>query len=126
MLVAQLYQALRQLSRHEVSRRLDHFALPDPQVELDRVQAAYGPVGRLVIANHSSLLGTLRGKIDQIKERIVSQWDEVLAIAETVPTPAEMVSWLETAGAPARQPIFISMKKKSIWQSGMPCTSGTG
>ena len=102
VLVAQLYQALRQLSKREVSRRLEHFTLPDPQAELDRVQAAYGPVGGLVIANRSSLLGTLRGKIEQIKERLVSQWDEILAIAETVPTPAEMVSWLEAAGAPTR------------------------
>ena len=102
VLVAQLYQALRQLSKPQVTHRLEHFTLPDPQVEMDRVQAAYGPVGRLVTANRSSLLGTLRGKIDQIKERLVSRWDEVLAIAETVPTPTEMVSWLETAGAPSQ------------------------
>jgi len=115
VLVSQLYQALRQLSRREVTRQLDHFVLPDPQLELDRVQAAYGPVGSLVISTHSSLLGTLRSKIDLIKERIVSQWDEVLAIAETVPTPAEMVSWLETAGAPTRAAdIFINEEEVQL------------
>ena len=113
ILVAQLYQSLRQLSRHEVSRRLAHFVLPDPQIEMERVQAAYGPVGRLVISNHSSLLGTMRSKIDLLKERIVSRWDEVLAIAETVPPPAEMVSWMEAAGAPIN-PANIHINEEEV------------
>jgi glycerol-1-phosphate dehydrogenase [NAD(P)+] len=113
VVVAGLYQALRQLSRSEVLRRLDHFILPDPQAELSRVQAAYGPVGSLVISNQSSLLGTLRGKIDGIKERLAARWDEVLAIAETVPAPAELVSWLEAAGAPA-SPAAIQVNEEEI------------
>ena len=114
VLVAGLYQALRQLSRSEVSRRLDHFVLPDPQAELSRVQAGYGPVGSLVISSHSSLLGTLRGKFEGIKERLVGRWDEVLAIARTVPAPAEMVSWLEAAGAPA-SPAAIHIDEGEIY-----------
>ena len=113
VLVAQLYQNLHQLSRREVSRRLEHFVLPNSQVESNRVQAAYGPVGSLVTANHSSLLGTLRGKMDQIKERVVSQWDEVLAIAETVPAPTEMISWLEAAGTPTR-PADIHINEEEV------------
>lgn len=116
VLVAQLYQALRRLSRREATRRLNHFTLPETQAELGRVQAAYGPVGSLVISARSSLLGTLCGKIDLIKERIVSRWDEVLAIAETVPAPAEMVSWLETAGAPAR-PADIHINEGEVHQA---------
>lgn len=102
VIIAGLYAALRQLSRDETARRLERFQMPEPEVEMARVQAAYGAIGGLVVAGQASLLGTLRGKLDLIKERLLARWDEVLTIAASVPPPSELAALLKRAGSLSR------------------------
>lgn len=113
VIASRLYENLRQLSRQEVARRLDHFCLPDSEKEFARIQEAYAGAGSQVITNRYSLLGAMHQRIDQVKDRLVSRWDEVLAIAAMVPPPYEIISLLERAGAPS-QPGDIHVSEEEV------------
>jgi glycerol-1-phosphate dehydrogenase [NAD(P)+] len=98
-----LYAKLRQLSRDELRRRLERFSLPDPQQEMERIRAAFGPAASAqVLANRTSLLGKLRQQSEQIKARLLAHWESVQTIAAAVPPPDTLAGWLESAGALSR------------------------
>jgi glycerol-1-phosphate dehydrogenase [NAD(P)+] len=99
VIIAGLYESLRSLSRGEAARRLERFSLPDPAQECQRIRAAYGPAAEDLIAAQPSFLGSLRGKIDQVGDRLIACWDEVQAIARGVPGADELQSTLTTAGS---------------------------
>ncbi|MBE0698605.1 MAG: iron-containing alcohol dehydrogenase [Anaerolineaceae bacterium] len=99
VIIARLYEALRCLSRGEAARRLERFVLPDPDLECQRIRAAYGAAADDLIAASPSFLGPLRRKTGQVIERLLSRWEEVQAVAETVPPAAEIISTLAKAGS---------------------------
>ncbi len=113
VLISHLYEALRHLSRQEVARRLDHFSMPDPERESAQIQEAYPGVGSQVITSRNSLLGAMRQKIDQVKDRLGSRWEEIVAIASTVPPASEIVALLERVGAPS-QPADIHVSDEEV------------
>ncbi len=99
VLISQLYANLRRLSRREARQRLEKFSLPDPLEEIAEIKAAYGSVAEALIASRPSFLGQMRGKAAQVSERLISRWEEVQTIAETVPAPEAVSALLERAGA---------------------------
>jgi glycerol-1-phosphate dehydrogenase [NAD(P)+] len=99
VIIAKLYEALRRLSREEAARRLERFALPDLELERQRIRAAYGAAANDLIAAKTSFLGSLRQKTRFVIERLITRWEEVQSVAETVPSTAEIISMLSKAGS---------------------------
>ena len=99
VIVARLYEKLRCLSLQEAAQRLENFRLPDPQLEANRLRNILGPVAELMIANRPSFLGEMREKIPRVKAILLAHWDIIQDIASKVPSPEEITSLLETAGA---------------------------
>jgi glycerol-1-phosphate dehydrogenase [NAD(P)+] len=101
VIIAGLYDRLKQLSREEAARRLARFQLPDVRSETAWVEAAYGELAGTILAGSPSFLGSLRPKAAQVSARLVDRWDAVQAIAAQVPDAGRMAQMLERGGASA-------------------------
>jgi glycerol-1-phosphate dehydrogenase [NAD(P)+] len=99
VMIARLYESLRSLPSEEAARRLSQFSLPEPAEEVERIRSAYGPAADDLIAARPSFLGGLQQKVAQVSERLISRWDEVQAIARTVPSAEELSAVLTAAGS---------------------------
>ncbi len=99
VIVARLYEALRELPQAEAARRIRAFSLPDPGVEASAVRAAYAGAGEQVASAGASFLGSFRVKAAQAGERLLARWDAVQAIASRVPPAENVASLLERAGS---------------------------
>ena len=113
VIIAGLYEKLRQMTRQEAQRRLNRFCLSSPEPEIARIQSAYGAVASQVIANRTSFLGPFGQKIDLFSERLLSRWDDVQAIAAQVPSVDQIRTLLQSAGA-AWQPDQIHVSKDEV------------
>ncbi len=99
VIIAQLYARLGRLARPEATRRLHSLRPVEREQECAAIRAAYGSIADQVIANRTSFLGVTGERVRSIQERLLQNWDEVLAIAQTVPSPAEIHSLLVQAGS---------------------------
>lgn len=116
VIIAGLYEKLRHLSRLEAQRRLERFCWNGPEPEIARIQAAYGTLAGQVIANQASFLGQLGQKINLLRERLLSRWADVQAIAAQVPGPDQLCSLLQNGGA-AWQPDQIHVSETEVQQA---------
>ncbi len=113
VIIARLYEQLRQITSQEAARRLEQFCAPEPEQEYARVRMAYRDVAEQIIANRPSFLGGLSEKLSWVIERLIAHWDEVQAIAATVPSTEQLISLLESAGAPW-QPEHIHVTEDEV------------
>jgi glycerol-1-phosphate dehydrogenase [NAD(P)+] len=98
--IVEQYAALRQMSRQEMRDRLEAACLPDREQELAHIRQGYtGDLAEGVIREHKAFLDLSEEGFDQVKQRIVEQWDAIQALAAKVPPPEQVVSYLREAGA---------------------------
>jgi glycerol-1-phosphate dehydrogenase [NAD(P)+] len=116
VIIAGLYERLRQMTRQEAQRRLDRFIWPGPEQEISRIHSAYGPVADQVIGSKASFLGPFGQKIDQVRERLLSHWDDVQTIAAQVPGAEQICMLLQNAGAVC-QPDQIHVSEDEVHQA---------
>ena len=113
VIIAQLYERLRGLSSQEAARRLENFHSPNIQAETTRLRSILGPSADLLLASQLSFLGMLPVKVAQIKANLISYWDQVQAIASTVPTENEIANLLQKGGA-VNKPAQIHVKRLEV------------
>ena len=101
VMVAQLYDRVRALSREEVSDLLEAAIWPPRGVEIARIRAAYGDLADGVIADHKAFLDIGLEKVEALKCTILDHWSEIQAIAAQVPPAATVADLLRRAGGPA-------------------------
>jgi glycerol-1-phosphate dehydrogenase [NAD(P)+] len=97
---ARRYDMLRQMSREEAARRLDGKTLPPREQLLAEIQAGYGPVTSLITEIQAPLLGMTQADYQALSARILENWAEVQAIAQTVPHPDQISAWLQAVDGP--------------------------
>lgn len=100
VLVAGLYDRIRQLSRAEVADLLEASIWPTRAEELARITAAYGGLAAEVAAGQESFLGLDEAGVEQLKRKILAHWDEIQAIAAQVPPAETIAALLATVGGP--------------------------
>lgn len=100
VLIADIYAQVRAMSREEAADRLEAAALPERNVELAAIRAAFGAEADAVARNHAPFLEMTPESFDTIKRRILDHWDEVQTIAAQVPPPAEIARLLAVVGGP--------------------------
>jgi glycerol-1-phosphate dehydrogenase [NAD(P)+] len=101
VMVAQLYDRVRALSRAELSDLLEAATWPARDEEIARIRAAYGDLADGVIADHKAFLETTPAQVEALKQTILAHWDEIQAIAAQVPPAATVADLLQRAGGPA-------------------------
>ena len=97
---ARRFEAIRGLSREEAAARLAEFALPDRAEEIATIRDAYGPVADHIIGVQAPYLEMSTAEFEQLKNRILDNWDEIQRIAATVPPAAALADWISRAGGP--------------------------
>jgi glycerol-1-phosphate dehydrogenase [NAD(P)+] len=94
------YALLRGISREKASQLLEQRGTPTREMMLEEIQAGYGPIAGHIAQIQSPLLAMTAPDIMDLKARILNHWDAVQAIADTVPTPDQIVSWLSAVNGP--------------------------
>lgn len=100
VMVAELYDRVRALSREEVSDLLEAATWPARAEEVARIGAAYDDLAAGIIADHKAFLDITPAQVDALKRRILENWDEIQAIAAQVPPAATVADLLQRAGGP--------------------------
>jgi glycerol-1-phosphate dehydrogenase [NAD(P)+] len=98
---AQWYAAMQDLSLDEVASRLADARLQDPEQVIADIHAVYGSIAEILISAQAEFICMSPENFDALKSRILACWDQVLAIARNVPSPAQVEEWLHRAGGPA-------------------------
>jgi glycerol-1-phosphate dehydrogenase [NAD(P)+] len=101
VMVAQLYDQVRALTREQVADRLEAATWPSRDAEIARIRAAYDDLADNVIADHRAFLELAPEKVEKLKRAILEHWDEIQAIAAQVPPAATVADLLQRAGGPA-------------------------
>ena len=96
--MAELYAQMRGLSRDEVAKRLAAAVLPERESEIRRIQAVYGPIADKLAVEQAPFLDLTAQDFAALKERILDQWDALLAIAREVATPEQFADLMTRAG----------------------------
>jgi glycerol-1-phosphate dehydrogenase [NAD(P)+] len=94
------YNKLRSLSRQDVMDRLEAATLPDRAEEEAIIREAYGDAAEQVIRDQSAFLDMTPEKFDATKRKIAEHWDDILAIAESLPSVEEVTAALDKVGGP--------------------------
>ncbi|MFC1997075.1 iron-containing alcohol dehydrogenase, partial [Chloroflexota bacterium] len=93
-IIAALYEKISCLSRDEVARRLENANCPNPSAEKDGLQQVMGEVGKEIADNSYSFLGISEADYQNLKQKILTHWDEIVEIASDVPSRDEIASLL--------------------------------
>ncbi len=99
-LIINQYNKLRSLSRQDVMDRLEAATLPDRTEEEAIIREAYGDVADQVIRDQSAFLDMTPEKFDATKRAIAEHWDDIVAIAEALPSVDEVKAALKQVGGP--------------------------
>lgn len=97
--VAELYAQIRALSRQDVLDRLEAAALPNRDAEIDAIRQGYGALADDVIHEHRTFLDLAPEGFEQVKQRIAAHWNDIQALAASVPPPETITDYLRRAGA---------------------------
>jgi glycerol-1-phosphate dehydrogenase [NAD(P)+] len=100
LISARRYDAIRRMPRDEARARLQALPSPDRQAEARGIRAVFGPIAEQVIAIQQPWFEMTASAFDEMKARIVEQWDEVQRVAATVPVAADLAGWIGRAGSP--------------------------
>lgn len=100
ILIAQRYEKIRQLSRADMMARLNSIVSPTREQMIEQIRAGYGSSADAIIANHKAFLDLDDENLGRLKKQIVDSWDQVRAIAATVPSPDTLTNYLRQVDAP--------------------------
>jgi glycerol-1-phosphate dehydrogenase [NAD(P)+] len=99
-MVARHYEQIRRMSREDVAARLAGIPIPTREAEVADIRAGLGPLAEQAIVEQAPFLNLGQAGHARLRQRILDRWDEVQAVAATVPSEAELKSWLAAAGGP--------------------------
>lgn len=99
-LIAERYQWLGKMHLDDVQRQLASTPMPSREAEEATMEAVFGPIAEQVKSTQKAFLGLSLEDYAALQQRIVERWDDIQAIASTVPSPDEMRALLIKAGLP--------------------------
>lgn len=102
LVIAGLYAELRGLSKTVAAELLQSSALPVRAREEARIEEIYPKISDSILHSQTPFLDMSEADFDQLKQRILQHWQEIQAIAATVPTVDELTGLLRSAGCAVR------------------------
>jgi len=100
ILVARRYEQIRQMGAAEARRRLAKSRPPNLKTEAERIRSVYGPVADQVIDHHRAFLDIPLDRHASLVNTIEARWDDIHALAATVPSPTRLYDLLQRVGGP--------------------------
>jgi glycerol-1-phosphate dehydrogenase [NAD(P)+] len=110
---ARLWELLRGTPEGKAAGLLSRSVLPARVLEERLIRRAYGSAADETIAAHERFLAMSEADYGALKARILDAWDEILAIAATVPGASETKRLLSLAGCPT-DPRALGLGRKEI------------
>ncbi|MCS7260835.1 MAG: sn-glycerol-1-phosphate dehydrogenase [Anaerolineae bacterium] len=113
VLVASLYDQIKQLTRAQVAERMARVAMPERAVEIQIIRQVYGPIAEAIIAEQSTFLDMDATAYAALQQRVLDNWDAVQEIAATVPPAEQIEGMLAAADAPTR-PSMLGLSNQEV------------
>jgi glycerol-1-phosphate dehydrogenase [NAD(P)+] len=113
ILSARRYERLRQMSRTDAAHLLSTRTIDNEEWMRHEINKAYGPVSDKIINIQAPLFQMTSDKLERLKSRILENWDQIQAIAQTVPPAAQFISWMKTVNGPTT-PQEIGLTEEDI------------
>ena len=98
IMVAELYQQLRGISRAEAVARLQSSRLPEREADIADIHMAFGPIASKLVIEQAPFLDMTPAGYEDLKARVLTHWDEIQELAAQVPEPERLVELMQQAG----------------------------
>ena len=116
LLAAEQYAQLRQMDRAQAVTRLATAAQPERTADMQRIRQAFGPIAESLFVEQAPFLDMTVADFDRLKQRILTHWDEVQALAAEVPAPEKLADLLGRAGG-ATRPASLGLSDEEVQQA---------
>jgi glycerol-1-phosphate dehydrogenase [NAD(P)+] len=116
LLAAEQYAQLRQIDRAQAVTRLAAAARPERTADMQRIRQAFGPIAESLFVEQAPFLDMTVADFDRLKQRILTHWDEVQALAAEVPAPEKLADLLDRAGG-ATRPVGLGLSDEEVQQA---------
>lgn len=114
ILSASRYASLRKMSFEEAKNALKSRELPSlDEMRLD-IEAGYSVVAPIILRVQAPLFTMTREEFEKLKMRILTNWDAIQSIAQSVPEPEEISGWIEKVGGPV-SPSQLNLDMYETW-----------
>ena len=106
--VAELYARLREMDRAEAALRLRATPAPDREFDLQRIRTVYGSLADSLALEQAPFLDLSADAVAGLKARILDRWDDLRALAGTVPASQALAGLLRQVGG-ATEPAALTL-----------------
>jgi glycerol-1-phosphate dehydrogenase [NAD(P)+] len=100
MQIAEQYAMLRRMSRSELIDQLEAAEWPTRDQQVAEIERVYGSTASEIVQIQEPYLDMTSEKLDEVRRRIVDQWEAIQAVLASVPAPDEIKRLLERVGGP--------------------------
>lgn len=114
--IAGYYEKIKPLSAQDAVALLNQSKLPDRHSEITRIQKMYGVIANQIVDVQAPFLDLTNADYETLKEKIAAQWQTVLDIASTVPSPQELTNLLREVGG-AVTPAELGLSEAEVSES---------
>ncbi len=101
VMMAELYESVRRLSREEAPAAMDRKSPPTAEEDRESIRKAYGGIADQVLQENFPHGAPVPGETERMKGVIAERWEAIADIAGSVPSPRQLAQWLEAVGGPA-------------------------
>lgn len=106
--IARMYENLSDISKPQAEALLDASTLPQIEAERSKIKLAYPGIADEIINSQQAFLNLAGSDFNQLKRRILENWDEIQEIAAGVIPSQQIAGLLSSAGA-ATQPVGLGL-----------------
>lgn len=92
------YEQLKSIDRATLLDLLEAAELPDANAERATIRDMYGPAADQAIAKQGPFLEMSPADFDDLKQRILTHWDDIHDLADQLPSSQQIASWLAQVG----------------------------
>ena len=100
ILVAGLYERIKQLARQDVVDLLEAANLPDRDQQIEQIRMAYGALTDEIIKEQAPFLNLSEAAYADLKTKILTHWPQIQAIAAQVPDAQTFTVLLQQVHGP--------------------------
>lgn len=106
VMMAGEYDSIKSLTKEGINRLLSVNAPPTKDADRRQIIDAYGKIAGQVLLENSAVEQASGddsyslSKVQSFKENLLKEWDQIIQIAEEVPSSEQVSQWLEIVGAP--------------------------
>jgi glycerol-1-phosphate dehydrogenase [NAD(P)+] len=101
LLIAEIYQHLRQMDQQQVKELLEATPRYDRQEEIGKIKRAFDEITEQNLQSQYDFLCESERRFEQLRRRIITDWEKIQKIAESVPTPESIRRLLKQVRGPS-------------------------